>query len=71
MGSISLTTDAGAELYVDGKLYGITPITKPIKLDSGTHLLALKKSGYFTWTSEVTVEATQTLPLKISLSRQY
>lgn len=71
MGSISLTTDAGAELYVDGKLYGITPITKPIKLDSGTHLLALKKPGYFTWTSEVTVEATQTLPLKISLSRQY
>jgi hypothetical protein len=56
---------------VDGKLFGTTPIARPIELESGQHHLALKKKGYFTWSSEVTVEAKQTLPLKIALSRQY
>ncbi len=70
-GTVSLTTQEGAEVYVDGKLVGITPMRKPIELDSGPHMITLKKSGYFTWSSEVTVESKKSLPLKITLSPRY
>ena len=70
-GIVSLVTDAGAELYVDGELFGTTPITHAIELDTGPHMFALKKPGYHTWSSEVTVEAKKTLPLRIALTRQY
>ena len=70
-GNLSLTTQEGAEVYVDGKLVGITPMRKPIELDSGRHMVTLKKTGYFTWSSEVTVESKKTLPLKITLSPRY
>jgi len=70
-GIVSLATIEGAEFYVDGKLFGLTPILKHIKLDAGPHTLTIKKQGYFTWSNEVTVEPGQTLPLKITLSPQY
>jgi serine/threonine protein kinase len=70
-GSVSVATQEGAEVYVDGKLVGVTPMRKPIELDSGPHMVTLKKSGYFTWSSEVTVESKKTLPLKITLSPRY
>jgi len=70
-GSISMATQEGAELYIDGRRYGMTPLMRPILLDAGRHTLSLRKQGYFEWTSEVTVEAKKTLPLKITLSRRY
>jgi len=70
-GSISLATQEGAELFVDGERYGMTPIMRPIVLDAGRHMLSLKKQGYFEWSSEVTIESKKTLPLKITLSRRY
>lgn len=50
-GIVSLATQEGAELYIDGKLVGVTPIRKPIELDSGPHMVTLKKTGFFTWLS--------------------
>lgn len=70
-GTVSLATQEGAEVYVDGKLVGVTPMRKPIELDTGPHMVTLKKTGYFTWSSEVTVESSKTLPLKITLSPRY
>jgi serine/threonine-protein kinase len=70
-GIVSLTTQEGAEVYIDGKLVGVTPIRKPIELDAGPHMVTLKKTGYFTWSSEVTVEPKKTLPLRITLSPRY
>lgn len=37
--------DEGAEIVVDGTSYGQTPRTTPIYLDSGNHLLSLRKGG--------------------------
>jgi hypothetical protein len=71
MGMVSLNTQAGAELFVDGVLFGITPIMRPIELDAGTHTLAIKKDGFFDWTTQVTVGANDTLPLNIRLSPRY
>jgi hypothetical protein len=70
-GMLSVVTQEGAEVYVDGKLVGVTPIRKPINLDSGPHMVTLKKTGFHTWSSEVTVEPKKTLPLKITLSPRY
>jgi hypothetical protein len=70
-GIISLATQEGAELYVDGALIGITPIMRPIEVDAGTHTLTIKKLNHFTWSSDVTVEPNATLPLRITLSPRY
>jgi serine/threonine protein kinase len=70
-GTLNVVTQEGAEIYVDGKLVGVTPIRKPIDLDSGPHMVTLKKTGFHTWSSEVTVEPKKTLPLKITLSPRY
>jgi hypothetical protein len=66
-----VATTEGAELYIDGKLIGITPITRPIEVDAGTHTVTIKKANYFAWTSEVTVGSNETLPLQITLSPRY
>ena len=71
VGVISLATTEGAELYVDGQLMGITPIMRPIEVAAGVHTLTLKKDRFFTWTSDVMVEANSTLPLRITLSPRY
>ena len=71
VGVISLATTEGAELFVDGQFKGITPITRPIEVPAGVHTLTLKKDRYFTWSSDVMVEAGATLPLHITLSPRY
>ena len=70
-GIISVATTEGAELYVDGQLIGITPIMRPIEVDAGTHTVTIKKANFYAWTSEVSVEANATLPLRITLSPRY
>jgi len=70
-GWLSLSTMVGAEVYVDGKLVGITPLGKSLKLDTGTHLVTVKKAGFNVWNNEITVRADETLPLKIILSPIY
>ncbi len=70
-GIISLATQEGAEFYIDGEFVGTTPIRHPIEVTAGTHTLMIKKLNYFTWTSEVSIEANETLPLHITLSPRY
>jgi serine/threonine protein kinase len=70
-GIISLAATEGAEFYVDGALIGITPITRPIEVPAGPHMLMLKKDRHFTWTSEIVVEPNSTIPLRITLSPRF
>jgi hypothetical protein len=70
-GTVSLTTQAGAEVYVDGKLLGVTPFRQPLELDSGQHVISIKKPGFNTWSSQVSVQPKETLPLRITLSPRY
>jgi hypothetical protein len=59
VGSIQIeSTPAGAEAFVDGRSYGVTPVTVP-DLGVGTHTLLLK-SGAGTVTRKVAVKADQT-----------
>lgn len=70
-GIISIATTEGAELYIDGQLIGLTPIMRPIEVDAGKHTVTIKKANFYTWTSEVVVESSDTLPLRITLSPRY
>lgn len=71
VGIISLATDEGAQVYVDGRLVGTTPIRRPIEVEVGAHMLSIQKPEHHTWSSEVTIDAGKTLPLKITLSKRY
>ena len=70
-GAITLTAQEGAQVYVDGKLVGITPLRRPIDVEVGRHSVSVRKPGFNTWTTEITVEARKTLPLRITLSPSY
>jgi serine/threonine-protein kinase len=68
VGRVSLSTIDGAEVYLDGVLVGVTPLSGPLELDTGRHQLTVKKAGYHVWNNTITIEARQILPLKITLS---
>jgi serine/threonine protein kinase len=70
-GKIALSTIAGAEVYLDGSLIGVTPLNGPIKVDVGSHLVTVKKAGYNVWNNSISVETDQLMPLKITLSPMY
>ncbi len=58
-GSLSVTTTpAGIEVFVDGSLRGISPLTIP-DLEPGTHRLLLKREGYADSTVAVMITAGQ------------
>ena len=71
MQEIAAATQEGAEFFIDGEFAGTTPIRHPIEVPAGSHTLMIKKLNYFTWTSEVVIEANETLPLRITLSPRY
>jgi hypothetical protein len=70
-GQISLSTNEGAEVYLDGVFLGPTPLKEPIEVEAGRHQLTVKKAGYHVWNNSVVVDARQTLTLKITLSTIY
>jgi serine/threonine-protein kinase len=71
VGRITLSTIVGAEVLVDGVLYGVTPLEGPIELEAGRHQLTVKKAGFHVWNNSVTLEAKQFMPLRITLSPMY
>jgi serine/threonine protein kinase len=71
LGVITIITTPGAEIYIDGVLKGIAPLTRPVEVDAGSHLVTLKKPGFNTWNNTVTVVANEQLPLNITLSPMY
>ncbi len=70
-GVIHLTTQAGAQVFIDGKLLGVTPFRRPLEVTAGSHQVTIRKVGFNAWSSQISVEARQTLPLNITLSRKY
>jgi hypothetical protein len=59
-GSLSVTTTpAGAQVYVDGAMKGVTPATIP-GLSAGTHAVRLVMAGYSDLNTTITVDAGRT-----------
>ena len=58
---------AGADVFVNGKLVGTTPLQ--IDLEPGQHLIRLERNGYSPWTSSVRVASGERSRVAASLER--
>ncbi|MBE9594598.1 MAG: PEGA domain-containing protein, partial [Proteobacteria bacterium] len=66
MGKLFVQTNpSGAEVTIDGKRKGFTPLA--LNLKTGPHYVILTKAGYYPWEAEVKIKETDTLPLKLDL----
>lgn len=63
------TAPAGAEVFVNQRSVGTTPLRLPA-LRAGSHLLWIKLDGYQRWTRVVTVPADQITSVSAQLERQ-
>ena len=59
---------SGANVYVDGKLVGATPVSLP-SVPAGSHAVRLEHDGYRRWTSSVRVIASEQNRVTASLER--
>jgi hypothetical protein len=53
---LSVKADDGADVVVDGRMLGTTPLPRPLEVPSGAHFIALLKNGHKAFTREVTLE---------------
>jgi serine/threonine-protein kinase len=69
-GEIEVTCDLpGAEVAVDGQVYGRTPLSGPIFLMPGGHTLSLSKPGYKPISHNLRINAGERTPVRIELPR--
>jgi hypothetical protein len=69
LGSLDIWgTPAGAEVAVDGRVAGVFPLAKPIRLAAGTVTVTVRAAGYFTATRTLQVEAADLVREHVDLS---
>lgn len=59
---------AGAQVFVDGKVMGITPLVVA-KVDAGEHVVRLERDGYRRWSASVRIVAGERNRVTASLER--
>ena len=67
-GNLSLTSQPGSEIYVDGELAGTTPTT--LRVPTGSHKVELKLAGKNVWEQQVRVFPGADVNLKPTLAGQ-
>jgi tetratricopeptide (TPR) repeat protein len=50
---VTVSLRAEAEVYVDGRLFAQTPLSQPLEVPAGAHLIAVVKNGKTSWSQEV------------------
>lgn len=65
---VSIALDSSAEVYVDGRLVAETPLTRPIEVASGPHVIAIAKNGKKAWSQEVELARAKTMTLEPKLA---
>jgi hypothetical protein len=50
---LMIETLSGAQVSVDGRLIGSTPLLRPLDLDPGTHLVTVAKNGFKAYSAEI------------------
>jgi hypothetical protein len=54
--AVTVVLDSTAEVYVDGRLVATTPVSRPIDVPSGAHVLSIAVNGKKAFSQEVTLE---------------
>ena len=57
----------GAEIIVDERSFGETPLAQPLLLDAGEHQVVLKKKGFQTVTRRIVLAGAERLPLAVDM----
>jgi serine/threonine-protein kinase len=66
-GFIALVVDPWAEVYIDGKLFAVTPTARPIMVAPGRHFIKLSNPHYQIASHEVRVNQGETTRLEVKL----
>jgi len=66
---LTVRTDAGAELTVDGRSEGIAPFRKPLELSSGSHLITITRRGHQPYSADIELRRDEKRALDVSLPR--
>lgn len=66
---VSVRTESGAQVSVDGRPAGTTPLVRPLELSPGRHLVTVTRRGHRPWSREIEVERGQTMELSPSVRR--
>jgi len=69
-GTVVVTSpEAGAEVYVDGVLKGVTPLPPLTGISTGRHELVVKKGHFYDWRSDIYVGPGETASLWTELEK--
>ncbi len=69
MGTVDFSVDpAGAQIFVDGNLKGISPVS--ISLPAGSHEMKIIKEGYDTLDATIDIPAGEKVPVELKLVKQ-
>jgi tetratricopeptide (TPR) repeat protein len=52
---LSVATESGAMVFVDGRPMGVTPLPGPLQLPAGKHFISVSKRGRKPWSKEITL----------------
>jgi hypothetical protein len=64
---IDVRTEGGAKIEIDGRPYGVTPLTRPIELPAGRHFVSVTRRGRVAWAQEIDARRGETIALKPDL----
>jgi tetratricopeptide (TPR) repeat protein len=62
-----VASQPGADISLDGKVIGTSPLSAPLVVDAGEHSLVLHKSGYYDRTQSVTLAGREQIDVSIEL----
>jgi tetratricopeptide (TPR) repeat protein len=62
-----LVNEPGADVAVDGRVVGVSPLTGPLVIDAGEHTLDVRKAGFYDKSSQVTLAGRDQIEVKLEL----
>jgi hypothetical protein len=66
-GHLALQTRGGAQVTIDGRFVATTPLSQPIDVEPGRHLLAVTQNGFSAYSREIEIERDEQKSLEIKL----
>jgi hypothetical protein len=64
---VTLEVDEGAEVYLDGRPMGLTPLREPLEMPAGNHFIAVSMNGRDAYTEELDLDRGQQLAIDAEL----
>jgi hypothetical protein len=65
---VTIVAPKSAQLSIDGRSVGSTPLLEPLKLSSGKHFMIITKNGYKPFAEEIDLERAKNREIKANLS---